>query len=90
MYALSLSYYRSFMGILFNNFLAGSDVVSDILEVFTSVAEWFASIFQVLIPMFWVPETGLTFLGFLAVAALAISVILLITNIIQNFLHFRS
>lgn len=70
--------------------LAGSNVIQDILEVFTSVGEWFASIFQVLIPMFWLPETGLTFLGFLAVSALAISVILLILNIIQNFLHFRS
>lgn len=90
MLSLNLFYFKSLMGLFFNNFLAGTNIIKDILEVFTSIGEWFASIFQVLIPMFWVPETGLTFLGFLAVAALAISVILLILNIIQNFLHFRS
>lgn len=60
-----------------------------ILAVFMSVGEWITSAVTSLIPMFYVAETGLTFLGVLAVAGLAFSVVFLIIGIIQNFLHFR-
>lgn len=64
-------------------------VLTSILEVFSSVGTWIAEAVQTLIPMFYVPETGLTFIGVLAVASLAFSVVFLIMGIIQNFLHFR-
>lgn len=64
-------------------------VLSAILAVFLSVGEWIGDAVTALTPMFWVAETGLTFLGTLAVAGLAFSVAFLIIGIIQNFLHFR-
>ena len=64
-------------------------VLSSILAVFLSVGEWISSAVTSLTPMFWVAETGLTFLGTLAVSGLAFSVAFLIIGLIQNFLHFR-
>lgn len=64
-------------------------VLEAILAVFMSVGEWISGAVNALIPMFWVAETGLTFLGVLAVAGLAISVTFLLIGLIQNFLHFR-
>ena len=64
-------------------------VLTAILAVFLSVGEWISSAVTTLTPMFWVVETGLTFLGTLAVAGLAFSVVFLIIGLIQNFLHFR-
>lgn len=65
-------------------------VIESILEVFTTIIEWLVTAVNAVVPMFWVPETGLTFMGVLAIAALGISVTLLIVRVIQNFLHFRS
>lgn len=64
-------------------------VLGSVFEVFTGVAGWIAEAVGELIPMFYVAESGLTFLGVLAVASLAISVAFLIIGVIQNFLHFR-
>ena len=64
-------------------------VLEAILAVFMSVGEWIGGAITALIPIFWVAETGLTFLGVLAVAGLAISVTFLLIGLIQNFLHFR-
>lgn len=64
-------------------------VLGAILQIFTGVATWIADAVASLVPMFYDAETGLTFLGVLAVAGLAISVAFLIIGVIQNFLHFR-
>lgn len=64
-------------------------ILNAILAVFLSVGEWISTAVTSLTPMFWVAETGLTFLGTLAVAGLAFSVAFLIIGLIQNFLHFR-
>jgi hypothetical protein len=69
--------------------MTSSSVLDAILAVFMAIGEWIADAVQALIPMFYVAETGLTFLGVLAVAGLAFSVVFLILGIIQNFLHFR-
>ena len=66
-----------------------SSVLDSILAVFMAIGEWISEAVTALIPMFYVAETGLTFLGVLAVAGLAFSVVFLILGIIQNFLHFR-
>lgn len=63
--------------------------LESILAVFAAVGDWIATAVADLVPMFYVAETGLTFLGVLAVAGLAFSVVFLIIGIIQNFLHFR-
>lgn len=58
-----------------------------ILSVFMRIAEWIGEAVQSVIPMFW-DEGSLTFLGVLAVAGLAFSVVFLLIGIIQRFLHF--
>ena len=65
------------------------NVLEAVLDVFTSIGEWIPGAVTQLLPMFYVAETGLTFLGVLAVTGLAFSVIFLVMGIIQNFLHFR-
>ena len=64
-------------------------VLSAILEVFTLIANWIVASVSSLFPLFYTPESGLTFLGVLAVAGLAFSVVFLMIGIIQRFLHFR-
>lgn len=68
-----------------------TNVLTDILEIFSGVGEWIADAVNSLVPMFYTTGEGggLTFLGVLAVAGLAISVVFLIIGVIQNFLHFR-
>lgn len=63
-------------------------VLSAILDVFSSVGTWITTAVQNIIPMFYTAEAGLTFLGVLAVAGLAFSVVFLLIGIIQRFLHF--
>lgn len=65
-----------------------SGVLGAILDVFSSVGTWISESVNDLMPMFY-GESGLTFIGVLAVAGLAFSVVFLIIGIIQNFLHFR-
>lgn len=64
-------------------------ILEAILAVFSAVGTWIATAVTDLMPMFYVAETGLTFLGVLAVSGLAFSVVFLILGIISNFLHFR-
>lgn len=64
-------------------------VLTAILEVFEAVGTWIVSAVNNVMPMFYVAETGLTFLGVLAVAGLSFSVVFLIIGLVQNFLHFR-
>lgn len=65
------------------------NVIEQILAVFKTIAGWIPEAITDLIPVFWNAESGLTFMGTLAVASLAISVVFLIMGIIQRFLHFR-
>lgn len=65
------------------------NVLDSVLNVFDAIGTWIGDAFTALIPVFYDSTTGLTFMGVLAVAALAISITLLLLNIIQNFLHFR-
>lgn len=65
------------------------EILTAILAVFTAIGDWISGAILDLIPMFYVAETGLTFLGVLAVAGLAFSVVFLMVGIIQRFLHFR-
>lgn len=66
-----------------------TNIVSAITGVFTEMAEWFTSIIPSVMSLFYVPETGLTVLGVLAIASLGISICLLVVNIISSFLRFQ-
>lgn len=63
-------------------------VLQAILDVFDSIGTWIVTAVADMIPMFYVADTGLTFLGVLAVAGLGISVVFLLIGIVQKFLHF--
>lgn len=62
-------------------------VLTAILAVFTAVGDWIVTAISALVPMFYA-DGALTFLGVLAVAGLAFSVVFLLIGIIQKFLHF--
>ena len=64
------------------------DVLTAILAVFTAVGDWIGDAVLSFLPMFYA-EGNLTFLGVLAVAGLAFSVVFLMIGIIQRFLQFR-
>lgn len=64
-------------------------IVSQITGVFSSIAEWITGQLPNFVKIFYDAESGLTFLGTLAVCGLAISVFFLLMGLIQNFLHFR-
>lgn len=63
-------------------------VLSEMLGVFEGVANWLTRAVQNIIPMFYAEETGLTFIGILAIASLAISVAFLLINVIRSYLTF--
>lgn len=71
------------------------DILTRVMDVFDLVADWIVEAVSNMTPLFYTApsttggEGSLTFLGVLAVAGLAFSVIFLIIGIIQNFLHFR-
>lgn len=69
-------------------------VLDSVLGVFSAIGEWFSEFVPTLFSLFWTPGTDgsggqLTFLGVLAIAGLAFSVVFLVIGLIQNFLHFR-
>ena len=64
-------------------------VISSVTGVFTAMAEWLTTTIPSVVKIFYDAESGLTFLGTLAVCGLAISVFFLLMHLIQNFLHFR-
>lgn len=64
-------------------------VLEKVLDVFTGVGNWIAETVPAMEPLFYDATNGLTFLGVLAVAGLAFSVVFLVIGVIQNFLHFR-
>ena len=66
-----------------------SSVTSLIFAVFTSIGEWIVGAFPQITSLFYSAETGLTFMGVLAVCGLGFSVIFLLMGVIQRFLHFR-
>lgn len=67
---------------------ATTNVLDAVLDVFNSIGTWIGTSVQSLIPMFYA-DNQLTFIGVLAVAGLGISVILLIINMIKDFLRFN-
>lgn len=65
-------------------------IVTTVTEVFTQIGEWISAQLVALLPVFYSPTDGLTFLGVLAVMGLGFSVVFLILRVIQNFLNLRS
>lgn len=62
---------------------------SGVLDVFSGVGSWLSGAIQSATTMFWTAESGMTVLGYLAVASLALAVILLIFSLIAGWLKFH-
>ena len=67
-----------------------TSVITAVTEVFTAIADWLVDAFAGIMPMFYSSETGLTFLGVLASAALGFSICMMLIQWVNSFLHFRS
>lgn len=65
-------------------------IFESIVSVWTSMMEWISGAITSAQGIFWVSETGLTFVGTLTVMGLSIAVVFLIIGVIQNFLRLRS
>ncbi len=63
-------------------------IINVILGVWSAVMDWFGSAFESLIPIFYVAETGLTFIGYLAIAGTAVSAAFLFLGLVQKWLRF--
>lgn len=75
------------------NFMRSDSVFSaglfdEMFGLFTFVGQWISGATDALIPIFWDGE-ALTFIGTLAVSALALAVSFLIIGLIQRFLKFK-
>lgn len=69
-------------------------IITAMTTVFDAVFTWIKSAITSCIEVFYTAGTGdsagqLTFLGVLALIALAISIFFLLVGLIQNFLHLR-
>lgn len=65
------------------------NIINEMTEVFTSIMTWIITAIQSVIGVFWTTDSGLTFLGVLALVALGVSIFFLLMGLIQNFLHLR-
>lgn len=65
-------------------------VIKSVFDVFSGVADWIVTTIPTLTGMFYSAEEGLTILGVLGVASLAISVAFLLIGLIQRFFNFSA
>lgn len=66
-----------------------SAIVTAITSVFSAISDWIVNVIPDAVGVFYNAESGLTFLGVLALMALGVSVFFLLMGLVQNFLHFR-
>lgn len=66
-----------------------TSVIGAITSVFTAVGEWFSTALGGFVDIFYVEETGITFLGTVALVGLGISITMLLINIVKSFIKFK-
>lgn len=66
-----------------------TSVISSVLAVFLAVIEWFVGAVEAMTPLFYVAETGLTFIGTITVIGVAIAITLLVVAMIRSLLRLR-
>lgn len=64
-------------------------IVTSITEVWNAVSTWFVTTIGSITDMFYDSETGLTFLGTLAVFSAGIGITIGVINLIRGWLHSR-
>lgn len=66
-----------------------TSVVESILAVFSAFVEWFGTTLADVSAIFYVPETGLTFIGTITVIGVAIAVTLMVIAMIRSLLRLQ-
>lgn len=64
-------------------------IIEAFVAVWASMVDFLVGLFPDLISLFWVAETGLTFVGVMAVIMAGIALILLVFNLIRSFFAMR-
>lgn len=64
-------------------------IVEYVFSVFTAISDWLVETIQSFVPVFYSTETGMTFLGVMALCGLGVGIILLLFNIVKSFVQFR-
>ena len=67
-----------------------TSVTSSILGVFTALVEWFVTTLGEVSALFYVAETGLTFIGTITVIGVAIAVTLMVIAMIRSLLRLQN
>lgn len=65
------------------------NVIETIFAVFTAIIGWFVESITAITGIFWSAETGLTFLGSLALCGLGIAIILMLVALVRSYLRFK-
>lgn len=65
-------------------------LIGSITAVWQAILTWFTTALGSIQSVFYNAETGLTFMGVLAVISVAVGIVFLLVGVIQNFLHLRS
>lgn len=60
-------------------------VIAGFVEVWNAIVTFLVGLFPQLLSLFWVAESGLTFVGVMAVVMAGIGLILLVFNLIRSF-----
>lgn len=66
-----------------------TDIVSTVFNVFTSVGTWFIDSLADFVAMFYNAETGLTFIGVMALVGIGLAVARMLFAIITSFVQLR-
>lgn len=66
---------------------AAHEKTNSFLSVISSIGDWIVSSFLSLVALFWVPDSGMTFFGVLAVSGLAFALIFLLIRWILSLFH---
>lgn len=65
-------------------------IVGSVTEVWGNITRWIMETLGEVDVIFYNPESGLTFLGTVAIMSVAIGIGFLIIGVVQNFLKLRS
>lgn len=67
-----------------------TSVITAITAVFTAIMEWITGAIADITPIFYVAESGLTFMGTLAIMGLGISIFFLLVHVVTRFIQFKA
>lgn len=64
-------------------------IIDYVFDVFGEISDWLVETINAFVPVFYSNETGMTFLGTMALCGLGVGIILLLFNVVKSFVQFR-